>query len=181
MKNKKNIAMYARVGNYEQLESPIDIILDQARRGEIQTVLVSSLERLCEDRVRREALIKELSDCGVKIITSFTEKTKERCCAIYNRYSTDDFERLAEVRGKLITYCTETLGVTDYVLFEEVGSVLEKREVFDDMMVRIKTGEFTDLLVNHIDRIFKPVYDLEAFAKIVGEISSKVNIHSVNH
>ena len=46
MKNKKNIAMYARVGNYEQLESPIDIILDQARRGEIQTVLVSSLERL---------------------------------------------------------------------------------------------------------------------------------------
>lgn len=180
MKNKKNIATYARVGSYEQLESPIDIILDQARRGEIQTVLVSSLERLCEDQVRREALIKVLSDCGVKIITSFDEKTKEKCCAIYNRYSTDDFERLAEVRGKLITYCTETLGVTDYMLFEEVGSCLEKRDVFDDMVTRIENGEFTDLLVNHIDRIFKPAYDKTHFIELVERIQLKVVIHILN-
>jgi len=180
MKNKKNIATYARVGNYDQLIDPIDFILAQAQRGEIQTLLVSTLERLCEDPIRREALIKELTDYGVEIINPFDEEKKSRRCAIYNRHSIDDSERLAEVRGTLITYCVKNLGITDYVLFEEVGSVLDNRTVFDGLMARIKNGEFSDLLVNHIDRIFKPAYDPEMFVSIIGEISARVNIHTFN-
>lgn len=86
---------------------------------------------------------------------------------------------MAETREKLIAYCVETLCIDDYVLFEEVGSVLEKREVFDGMTARIDRGEFTDLLVSHIDRIYKPGYDPEKFSKIIGEVSVKVNIHAV--
>ncbi len=180
MMKEKNAAMYIRMGNYEQLDNPIEHIIERAKQGEIKTLLVSNLERLCEDPKRRETVINELTSYGVEIITAYGEEKKSRRCAIYNRYSVDDPERLAEVRGRLLTYCTDTLGIEDYVLFEEIGSVLEKREVFDDMMNSIENGEFTDLLVNHIDRIFKPAYDPEKLARIVGDIGSKINIHTVN-
>ena len=34
------------------------------------------------------------------------------------------------------------------------------------MVTRIENGEFTDLLVNHIDRIFKPAYDKTHFIEL---------------
>ena len=135
------------------------------------------MERLCDDTERREALIKELASYGVEIITAFDKEKEPRRCAIYNRHSVDDPERLAEMRGKLLTYCKDNLGITDYVLFEEIGSCLEKREAFDDMVERVERGEFTDLLVYSIDRLFKPAYSTAKFWKIVKGLNAKVEIH----
>lgn len=180
MKQEKNIAMYVRVGSYEQLDNPIEHIIERAKQGEIKTLIVGTLEKICEDPVRRQELIKELTDYGVKIVTAFEEDNPSRKCAIYNRYSVNDPKRLAETRGKLIAYCEETLGIHDYELFEEVGSVLEKREVFDGMMARIDKGEFSDLLVCHADRIYKPGYDPAYFAELVATTRAKVVIHTMN-
>ena len=100
-----------------------------------------------------------------------------RKCAIYNRYSVEASERLAETRGKLIAYCQENLGISDYELFEEIGSVLKKREVFEDMLDRINQGEFTDLLVCQLDRLYKPAYDLDKFVEIIEALQEKVTVH----
>lgn len=180
MKNEKNVATYMRVGNCDQLDNSIEHIVEMAKRGEIKTLVVSTLERLCDEPERREALTKELASYGVEILTALDEDKKLRCCAIYNRHSVNDPKRLAEMRGTLLTYCKDILGISDYVLFEEVGSCLEKRDVFDDMVTRIENGEFTDLLVNHIDRIFKPAYDKTHFIELADRIQSKAVIHILN-
>ncbi len=159
------------------MENPIEYIVERAKEGEIKTLLVGDLERLCDDTDSREALIKELASYGVEIITAFDEEKEPRRCAIYNRHSVDDPERLAEMRGKLLTYCKDTLGISDYVLFEEIGSCLEKREAFDDMVARVERGEFTDFLVYSIDRLFKPAYSTAKFWKIVKGFNAKVEIH----
>ena len=177
MDNEKKIVTYTRVGNYEQLENSVEHIIERVKQGEVKILLVSTLERLCDDPDRREALIKELTSYGVEIITAFNEEKVPRRCAIYNRHSVDDPERLAEMRGKLLTYCKDTLGISDYVLFEEIGSCLEKREAFDDMVARVERGEFTDLLVYSIDRLYKPAYSTARFWKIVKGLNAKVEIH----
>ena len=63
------------------------------------------------------------------------------------------------------------------IYFEEIGSVLEKREVFEDMLDRINQGEFTDLLVCQLDRLYKPAYDLDKFVEIIEALQEKVSIH----
>ena len=105
-----------------------------------------------------------------------TDNTSRKC-AIYNRYSVEAPERLAEMRDKLIGYCQENLDVSDYELFEERGSVLDKREVFEDMLDRINQGEFTDLLVCQLDRLYKPAYDFDRFVEIIEALQEKVTIH----
>lgn len=82
-----------------------------------------------------------------------------------------------ESRGKLIAYCQRILGVSDYYLFEEIGSVLEKREVLDDMLDRINQGEFTDLLVCHLGRLYKPTYDFDKFVEIIEALQEKATVH----
>lgn len=148
MGKEKRVVTYARLENYDQLENPIEYIVERAKQGEIKTLLVGTLERQC---------------------------------AIYNRHSVNDSERLTEMRGKLLTYCKENLGITDYILFEEIGSCLEKREAFDDMVTRIENGEFTDLLVYSIDRLFKPAYSTTKFWKIVKGINDRVDIHVIKN
>ena len=111
-----------------------------------------------------------------------TEHISDMCnisrkCAIYNRYSVDAPEGLAETRGRLISYCQENLGVSDYALFEEIGSVLENREVFEDMLDRINKGEFTDLLVCQLDRLYKPLYDFDKFVETIEALQEKVTVH----
>lgn len=177
MDNAKRVATYIRVGNYDQLNDPIGEIFKRAKEGEIKTLVIGTLERLCEDPVRRKALIDELTGYGVEIITAFEEEKASRRCALYNRYSVDDPERLATAREKLISYCENELHITDYVLFEEIGSVLEKREQFDNMMDLISKGEFTDILVCHIDRLYKPSYDPIKLGEIILAISEKAKIH----
>ena len=103
----------------------------------------------------------------------------EKRCAIYNRYSVNAPQILEKKRDELISYCENDLGIPDHELFEEVGSVLEEREVFDQMMARIENGEFTDLVVYSIDRLFKPAYSTAKFWKIVKGINDRVDIHVV--
>ena len=104
----------------------------------------------------------------------------EKKCAIYSRYSVNAPAILADKREKLVSYCEDNLGISVHELFEEVGSVLEKREVFDKMMARIEQNEFSDVLVCHIDRIYKPGYDPEYFAEYVDRISPKAVIHTID-
>ena len=59
------------------------------------------------------------------------------------------------------------------------GSVLEEREAFSQMMARIEQNEFSDVLVCHIDRIYKLGYDPESFAEYVDKISAKAVIHTI--
>ena len=103
----------------------------------------------------------------------------EKRCAIYNRYSVNAPQILKKKRDELISYCENDLGIPNHELFEEVGSVLEEREVFDQMMARIEQNEFSDVLVCHIDRIYKPGYDPEKLAEYVDRISAKAVIHTV--
>ena len=103
----------------------------------------------------------------------------EKRCAIYNRYSVNAPQILEEKRDELISYCENDLGIPDHELFEEVGSVLEEREVFDQMMARIEQNEFSDVLVCHLDRIYKPGYDPEKLAEYVDRIRAKAVIHTV--
>ena len=105
-----------------------------------------------------------------------TDNTSRKC-AIYNRYSVEAPERLAEMRDKLIGYCQENLDVSDYELFEERGSVLDKREVFEYMLDRINQGEFTVLLVCQLDRLYKPAYDFDRFVEIIEALQEKVTVH----
>lgn len=103
----------------------------------------------------------------------------EKRCAIYNRYSVNAPQILKKKRDELISYCENDLGIPNHELFEEVGSVLEEREVFDQMMARIEQNEFSDVLVCHIDRIYKPGYDPEKLAEYVDRIRAKAVIHTV--
>ena len=103
----------------------------------------------------------------------------EKRCAIYNRYSVDAPQILEKKRDELISYCENDLGIPNHELFEEVGSVLEEREVFDQMMARIEQNEFSDVLVCHIDRIYKPRYDPEKLAEYVDRIRAKAVIHTI--
>ena len=103
----------------------------------------------------------------------------EKRCAIYNRYSVDAPQILEKKRDELISYCENDLGIPNHELFEEVGSVLEEREVFDQMMARIEQNEFSDVLVCHIDRIYKPGYDPEKLAEYVDRIRAKAVIHTI--
>jgi len=177
MEKEKSIAAYMRVGNYEQLDNSIKHIIERAKQGEIKTLLVSTVEKLCEDPLQRQVLLKELTDYGVEIITALNEEKSSRRCAIYNRYSTDDPIVLAATREKLVAYCVETLGISDYVLFEEVTTVLGEREVFDGMMAQIGQNKFTDLLVVHIDRLQK--YDYARMTECIGDLQNYVMIHTM--
>ena len=102
-----------------------------------------------------------------------------RRCAIYNRYSVENPEFLEGQRIKLLAYCKDNLGISDYELFAEVGSCLEKREVFDEMIARIQKKDFTDLLVYHMDRLYKPMYDRKMLPKILKDFEGKVVIHTM--
>ena len=104
----------------------------------------------------------------------------EKRCAIYNRYSVNAPQILEKKRDELISYCENDLGILNHELFEEVGSVLEEREVFDQMMARIEQNEFSDVLVCHIDRIYKPGYDPEKLAEYVDRIRAKAVIHTID-
>ena len=98
-------------------------------------------------------------------------------CAIYNRYSTsNDKERLAKTTEILTRYCKDILKIDDFVVFEEISPVTERRKEFENMIIRIHKNEFTDLLVYDISRI---EYHKEKFKNIVLDIYKYVDsIHS---
>lgn len=103
-----------------------------------------------------------------------------RKCAIYSRISIGNEEQLAKITAELIEYCTQKLKITEYIVFEEIASVNDKREKFDSMINMVHKREFTDMLVASPDRLYKATYDIEKYNKIIMDIGKcGVLIHSM--
>lgn len=84
--------------------------------------------------------------------------------AIYTRVSTHhqiDKDSLPLQREELINYSRYVLNSSDYVIFEDAGYSGKNtdRPAFQDMIKRIKAGEFSHLLVWKIDRISRNLLD----------------------
>ena len=95
------------------------------------------------------------------------EKLAAKKAAIYIRVSTHwqvDKDSLKVQRRELIAYVTLVLGITDYVVFEDPGYSAKNtdRPEYRAMMDRIRTGEFTHLVVWKIDRISRNLIDFAA-------------------
>lgn len=90
--------------------------------------------------------------------TQISEKLAAKKAAIYIRVSTHwqiDKDSLKVQRRELTAYVEMLLGITDYVIFEDPGYSAKNtdRPDYQAMMDRIRTGEFTHLVVWKIDRI----------------------------
>lgn len=84
--------------------------------------------------------------------------------AFYIRVSTHhqiDKDSLPFQRQELENYAKFVLGIEDYVIFEDAGysGGDTKRPAYQEMMRRIREGEFTHLLVWKIDRISRNIRD----------------------
>lgn len=85
--------------------------------------------------------------------------------AIYIRVSTvhqvDKFS-LPMQRRDLSTYSELILGIPDYEIFEDAGysGGNTDRPAYQNMMTRIRKGEFSHLLVWKLDRISRNLLDL---------------------
>lgn len=85
-------------------------------------------------------------------------------CALYIRVSTFhqiDKDSLPLQREDLINYAKYILGIDDYVIFEDAGYSGKDtdRPSYQNMMTRIRMGEFSHLLVWKIDRISRNLRD----------------------
>ena len=92
--------------------------------------------------------------------------------ALYVRVSTNyqiDRDSLPMQRQELITYAQLMFGINDYVVFEDAGYSGKNtdRPEFQNMMHRIRAGEFTHLLCWKIDRISRNLLD---FASMYQEL-----------
>ena len=101
------------------------------------------------------------------------EKLAAKKAAIYIRVSTHwqvDKDSLKVQRRELIAYVTLVLGITDYVVFEDPGYSAKNtdRPEYQAMMDRIRTGEFTHLVVWKIDRISRNLIDFAAMHDELG-------------
>lgn len=90
-------------------------------------------------------------------------KTKSKKAALYIRVSTDmqaDKDSLPLQESDLIKLA-EFHGITDYVVFKDAGFSGKnfKRPSLQDMLERIRNGEFTHLLVWKLDRISRNLID----------------------
>lgn len=84
--------------------------------------------------------------------------------ALYVRVSTVmqlDKESRGVQKNDLIRYCEDILGIMDYEIFEDAGfsAGSTDRPDYQEMLRRIRTGEFTHLLVWKIDRISRNIID----------------------
>lgn len=103
---------------------------------------------------------------------AISERLKKLKAAIYIRVSTRyqvDKDSLIVQRRELIAYAEMVLGITDYVVFEDPGYSAKNtdRPDYQRMMDRLRTGEFTHLLVWKIDRISRNLLD---FASMYQEL-----------
>ena len=103
---------------------------------------------------------------------AISEQLKRLKVAIYIRVSTRyqvDKDSLIVQRRELIAYAEMVLGITEYVVFEDPGYSAKNtdRPDYQRMMDRLRTGEFTHLLVWKIDRISRNLLD---FASMYQEL-----------
>lgn len=94
--------------------------------------------------------------------------------AIYIRVSTThqiDKDSIPMQRKDLIAYCSLILGTENYEIFEDAGYSGKNtdRPAYQEMMGRIRKGEFSHLLVWKIDRISRNLLD---FAEMYDELQS---------
>ena len=97
--------------------------------------------------------------------------TKNKKAALYIRVSTlyqIDKDSLPLQRADLIKYC-DFLGIQEYEIFEDAGysGKNTSRPQYQKMMQRIRSGEFTHLIVWKIDRISRNLLD---FANMYEEL-----------
>lgn len=102
------------------------------------------------------------------------EELSHKKAAIYIRVSTQyqvDKDSLLVQRRELEAYAEIVLGIKDYVVFEDPGFSAKNtdRPDYQNMMIRIRTGEFTHLLVWKIDRISRNLLD---FAEMYKELKN---------
>ena len=95
---------------------------------------------------------------------NIVDKLQEQKTAIYIRVSTHwqiDKDSLQVQRRELIAYSEMVLGIKDYVVFEDPGYSAKNtdRPAYQQMMSRLRTGEFSHLLVWKIDRISRNLLD----------------------
>lgn len=100
------------------------------------------------------------------------DKLKTRKVAIYIRVSTHwqvDKDSLQVQRRELLAYAQMILGIQDFVVFEDPGYSAKNtdRPAYQKMMDRLRTGEFSHLLVWKIDRISRNLLD---FANMYEEL-----------
>ena len=95
---------------------------------------------------------------------SVLEKLRALKVAIYIRVSTHwqvDKDSLQVQKRELIAYAQMVLGIQDYFVFEDAGYSAKNtdRPDYQEMMERLRSGEFSHLLVWKIDRISRNLLD----------------------
>lgn len=105
-------------------------------------------------------------------MSSISDKINAKKAAIYIRVSTRyqiDRDSLLVQRRELSLYAEMVLRISDYVIFEDPGYSAKNtdRPDYQRMMDRLRTGEFTHLLVWKIDRISRNLLD---FASMYSEL-----------
>lgn len=100
------------------------------------------------------------------------DKLQKLKVAIYIRVSTHwqiDKDSLQVQKRELAAYSEMVLGINDYVIFEDPGYSAKNtdRPDYQRMMDRLRTGEFSHLLVWKIDRISRNLLD---FAQMYSEL-----------
>ncbi len=104
--------------------------------------------------------------------SSISKTLSEQKSALYIRVSTQyqiDKDSLPLQREDLINYSKYALGIDKYEIFEDAGYSAKNtdRPAFQQMMARLRTGEFSHLVVWKIDRISRNLID---FAEMYSEI-----------
>lgn len=95
------------------------------------------------------------------------QQLDEKKVAIYVRVSTQyqvDRASLPVQREELINYARLVLNIADYVVFEDAGYSAKNtdRPDYQRMISRVRTGEFSHILVWKIDRISRNLLDFAA-------------------
>ena len=99
-------------------------------------------------------------------------KEKPKKAALYVRVSTSyqaDKDSLPMQRQELVAYAKLMFDIEDYVIFEDAGYSGKNtdRPEFQNMMRRVRAGEFTHLLCWKIDRVSRNLLD---FASMYQEL-----------
>ena len=105
-------------------------------------------------------------------MSTISEQLHSKKAALYIRVSTKyqvDRDSLQVQRRELVAYADMVLGIKDYVIFEDAGYSAKNtdRPDYQRMMDRLRTGEFSHLLVWKIDRISRNLLD---FAEMYSEL-----------
>lgn len=102
------------------------------------------------------------------------QREKPQRAAIYLRVSTSyqaDRDSLPMQRKDLVGYCEYALNISDYTVFEDAGYSGKNtdRPAFQKMMMQIRNGMYSHLLVWKIDRISRNLLD---FAQMYEELKT---------